>query len=170
MMIPTISPIIRITVGLLLLTISLLLMGDLFGLVPNQKRSDVEARKVMAESLAIQISSEVGVTNHKEIVEMLNVIVDRNDNIRSVGIRGNAKEILLQTRKHELAWILMEDERSTTTQVQVPIHGPEGRWGVMEISFTPLESSWKNLLNGRSFMGMLIFVFVFGFLAYWEYN
>ena len=56
--IPTISPVLRITIGLLLLTISLLLMGDLLGIVPNQKQSEIDARKIMAESLAIQISSQ----------------------------------------------------------------------------------------------------------------
>ena len=81
---PNISPVLRISIGLLLLTISLLLIGDLLGIVPNQQESKIATRKVMAESLAIQISSEVGNKRVKQAVDLLNIIVKRNEKIQSM--------------------------------------------------------------------------------------
>ena len=46
---PNISPLLRISIGLLLLTISLLLIADLLGIVPNQQESKVASRKVVSE-------------------------------------------------------------------------------------------------------------------------
>ena len=92
---PAISPIFRITVGLLLLTISLLLIGDMLGLVPNQNQSKINARKIMAESLAIQVSSEVGEGRIQNAIELLEIIVKRNDDIRSKGLRENSKKIII---------------------------------------------------------------------------
>lgn len=166
---PTISPIFRITIGLLLLTISLLLIGDMLGLVPNQNQSKIDARKIMAESLAIQVSSEVGEGRIENAIELLEIIVKRNEDIQSMGLRENSKKIIMQTDEHKLYWLNTEDDRSTLTNVQVPIFGRDGRWGALEISFTPLNGFWSNIFEGRSFITMLLFLFVTGFITYWFY-
>ena len=50
------SPVFRLTIGLILLTVSLLLVGDLLGLTPDPKRAELSARKAIAEALAVRIS------------------------------------------------------------------------------------------------------------------
>jgi len=164
---PTISPVLRITIGLLLLTVSLLFMGDLFGIIPNQKQSEIEARKVMAESLAIQISSDIGKDRIQEVVNLLNIIVNRNQNIDSIGLRTNSKQLIMESNQHKLYWAGREDDRSTPTHMQVPIHGKQGRWGTLEVSFTPLDNIWSDMFTSRSFTAMILFIFVFGFITYW---
>lgn len=164
---PNISPVLRISIGLLLLTISLLLVGDLVGIVPNQQDSEVASRKVMAESLAIQVSSEIGENRVKQAVNMLNIIVKRNDSIQSIALRTVAKNIMMKSDNHDLHWQGREDDSSTVDHIQVPIYGQQGRWGTLEVSFVPIGSIWDNMFSGRSFSAMILFIFIFGFIAYW---
>ena len=162
-----ISPVIKITVGLLLLTISLLLIGDMLGIVPNQDQSKIDARKVVSESLAIQISSEVGDGRMSNARTLLNTLVKRHDDITSIALKTESKAILIKTDKHDLYWSELEDDRSTTTNIKVPIFNHAERWGSLEVSFEPLHSVWSSLFNGRSFLAMLLFVIVTGFFTYW---
>jgi len=162
-----ISPVIRIVVGLLLVTISLLLIGDALGFVPNQSQSKIDARKVMSESLAIQISSEVGEGRISNAKALLNIIVNRNEEITSIGLRLKSKELIMQTASHDTEWTQIDSENSTVTNVQVPIFNKKELWGTLEVSFKPLGSVWSNLINGRSFTAMILFIIIFGFLAYW---
>ena len=165
--IPHISPVIRISIGLLLLTMSLLLVGDLLGVVPNQQDSEVNSRKIMAESLAIQVSSEIGENRIKQVVNMLNVIVKRNDSIQSIALRTATNKLIMKSDNHELYWQSREDDSSTADYIQVPIYGQYGRWGTLEVSFVPIGSVWTNMFSSRSFSAMLLFIFIFGFIAYW---
>lgn len=163
----TISPLIRITVGLLLLMISLLLIGDMLGLVPNQNESRINARKIMSESLAIQVSSEIGEGRKNNAQALINIIVNRNDEITSIGLRSNSKGLIMQTDEHNLYWQERDKDRSTVANIQVPIFNQYERWGTLEVSFKELDSMWSDLLSGRSFITMLFFVLISGFFTYW---
>ena len=50
------GPTFRISFSLALLTVSVLLIGDLFGLIPNSTNLEIDNRKTLTESLAIQLS------------------------------------------------------------------------------------------------------------------
>ncbi len=164
---PHISPVIRISIGLLLLTVSLLLVGDLLGIVPNQQDSEVNSRKMIAESLAIQVTSEIGENDVNQAVNMLNIIVKRNDSIQSIALRTATNKMIMKSNNHDLYWKGREDDRSTADYIQVPIYGKQVRWGTLEVSFVPIGSVWTNLFSSRSFSAMILFIFIFGFIAYW---
>ena len=161
------SPVLRISIGLLLLTISLLLIADLLGIVPNQEDSEVASRKVTAESLAIQISSEIGEKRIRQAVNLLNIIVKRNDSIDSIALKRVNHGIVMKSHNHDLYWKGREDDSSTTDYIQVPIYEKQGRWGTLEVSFVPMDSIWSSMFSSRSFSAMMLFVFIFGFLGYW---
>ncbi len=164
---PYISPVLRITIGLLLLTISLLLIGDLLGIVPNQKQSEIDARKITSESLAIQISSEISENRIDQAIALLDIFVKRNKHIQSIGLRAKSKEMIMQSKNHAQYWTNTEDDRSSATHIQVPIYGNKTRWGTLEVTFVPLGSFWSDLFQNRSFPAMLLFIFIFGFITYW---
>ena len=161
---PTISPVLRITLGLLSLMISLLLIGDLFGIIPNQKQSEMDARKIITESLAIQVSSEIAENQIEQAAELLNIVVQRNQNIQSIGLKANSKKMIMQSDGHEQYWLSREDDYSTADHIQVPIYSNQDRWGTLEVSFTPLGSIWSTMFTGRSFAAMVLFIFIFGFI------
>ncbi len=161
-----ISPLHRITLGLLLLTISILLMGEMLGFVPNQREAELTARKAMAESLAIQISSQIADNKINKVNKLLNIIIKRNQYIRSVGLRENSKVLLLQTRGHEKNWLLKANEQSTMEQINIPIFSQQKRWGTLEVDFTPANQGFFQSLLDNSFFTMLLFVFIVGFILY----
>ena len=81
------SPAIRLSLVLVLFTLNLLFLANLAGLVPSEKKSALELRKRLSESLALQFSTAVGNGEFQTIQHTLRAVVDRNDDIRSAAIR-----------------------------------------------------------------------------------
>ncbi|MGL4476442.1 MAG: hypothetical protein ACRCT7_18630, partial [Shewanella sp.] len=166
-MVAAISPIFRLTIGLILLTISLLLMGDLLGFIPDQKHAQFTARKAIAESVAIQVSSNIGQGHMAAVIEMMHALEERNDSILSVGLRTLDNRLIANAGDHISHWQPIDSIASTPTHVQVPIHDKSGRWGTLEISFKPLSGNSLDLFNGGSILTVILFISISGFIAYW---
>jgi len=162
-----ISPLTRITIGLLLLTLSLLLIGEMLGLVPDKKQTELASKKILAESLAVQISSSIADKNPQELDQLFNVLVSRNNFLRSIGLQEYQKGLLVFTQNHEKFWELQEDAHSTINQINVPIYLKDKRWGTLQVDFTPKNESLSEFFKEPSLLSMLLFVFVFGFVLYW---
>ena len=162
-----ISPIFRLSIGLILLTVSLLLISDLLGLTPDQTRAELKARKVIAEALAVQVSTDVSEQRLDEVLETVTAMQKRNDDVLSIGLRHADGRLIAAAGDHVASWDPSIGDRSTASQVQVPIHGPDGPWGVVEVAFRPLDSVWTALLSGRSIATVILFVAFSGFAAYW---
>lgn len=166
-MIAAISPIFRLTIGLILLTISLLLVGDLLGFIPDQKHAEFTARKAIAESLAVQVSSNIVQGQMSSVTETMHALQERNDSILSVGLRTSDNLLIANAGDHLSHWQPIDKKSSTPTHVQVPIHNQSGRWGALEISFKPLGGNTFDLFNGGSILTVILFISLSGFIAYW---
>ncbi|MGB5466417.1 MAG: EAL domain-containing protein [Sedimenticolaceae bacterium] len=162
-----VSPIIRLALGLMLLTVSLLLVSDLLGLTPDQKRAELAARKAISESLAVQVSNDISEARIDAVAETLRVLEERNDRVLSIGLRTSDGRLIAMAGDHVEHWIPAEDGRSTSSHVVVPIHMEDRRWGVLEVSFVPLDGIWASILSGGSIAAVIAFVTFAGFLAYW---
>ncbi len=163
----SLSPIVRLSVGLILLTVSLLLIGDLLGLAPNQHRAEHKARKVIAEALAVQVSADISAGRVGPVVEIVEALHERNDDVLSVALRRNDGRLVASAGDHVKHWDPSVGERSTSSHVQVPIHGETGPWGRVEVSFQKLEGLWASLFKGGSIATVILFVALTGFAAYW---
>lgn len=53
------SPLVRISFGLVMLTVSMLFVTDFMGLIPDTKSAEIQSRRIIAESLAVQLSNEI---------------------------------------------------------------------------------------------------------------
>lgn len=164
---PSFSPIIRLSVGLILLTVSLLLVGDLLGLTPDPKRAELAARKAIAEALAVQVSQDLAEGHIATVTETVKALQERNENVRSVGLRAADGRLLAMAGDHLQHWEHPGEDKSTSSHVQVPIHGESGRWGVMEVSFEPFDGMVFMFFRGGSIATVILFISVFGFGAYW---
>ncbi len=89
---PNVSPIIRLSVGLILLTVSLLLVGDMLGLTPDPKRAELAARKAIAEALAVQVSQDLAEGRIDAVRETVVALQERNENVLSVGLEGGGRQ------------------------------------------------------------------------------
>jgi len=152
--------------SLVLMTISLLLLADMTGFIPDRTQAMLEARKSMSESLAIQFTAAVERKDLDSIRNILKSIVERSEDVRSAAIRIKNGQLLAMAGDHLAHWQAPPDGRSTTTHVQVPIYNGETPWATVELRFASL---WvDDLLSGfrNSFTGLLVFISLTGFAGY----
>ncbi len=160
------SPLVRISFGLVMLTVAMLLLSDFLGLVPDTKKAELHSRKVIAESLAVQLSTEVVAQNIESAEETLRSVVERNDKVLSGAIRMGDGNILAEYGGHGKYWTLQPDGRSTPMQVRVPLFNRTGRWGSVELCFKEISGYGEWALFQNSFLVVILFVALAGFLSY----
>jgi len=160
------SPLVRISLGLVMLTITMLLISDALGLVPDTKRAELNARKVIAESIAIQLSDDIAERKLNRVERLLSTVVLRNDDILSAAVRMGEGKLIAQFGGHENYWTLEHDANSTPEQIRVPIFNGSARWGAIELSFKPLAGMGDIFSKGSSFYTVILFMALVGFIAY----
>lgn len=163
--ITNIFPAMRISFALVLLTVSLLLVGDLFGFTPSEREAELKARKMLCESLAIQFSI-FSANNNTKFYSYLESIVKRDETILTAGIRDNDGNLLFQVGNHAEQWGGYIDIKSTATNVLIPIFKGGKSWATVEFKFLPLSSDIFPGSINSSIYKLVLFVFVFGFFAY----
>ncbi|NNF16904.1 MAG: EAL domain-containing protein [Gammaproteobacteria bacterium] len=159
------SPVARLSFGLVMLTVSTMLFGQLLGVVPDTRSAELESRKVIAESLGVQVSSAIAVNDPEAATRTLRSVVSRNNSVISVGVRTAANELVAQAGNHAETWKVNLNDKSTATHVIVPLFKGKQRWGALEVHFGRLGTTGDRLFKG-SFLSMLLFLGVFGFIAY----
>ncbi|MDH5191729.1 MAG: GGDEF domain-containing protein [Gammaproteobacteria bacterium] len=165
-----ISVVTRISLGLVLMTISILLIADITGILPNENKAVLESRKKTCETLALQLSLYAENNKTREMQTLVRAIVERNDDILSAAMRRyyskDDSKLIVATSEHEKLWIPPEDGKSTPTHAQIPIFKGNGQWGAVELLFTPINSSGFLGLDINPVYKLLAFVALFGFLGY----
>ncbi|MCH9639015.1 MAG: diguanylate cyclase, partial [Betaproteobacteria bacterium] len=162
----SIHPSIRISFGLIALTISILLVGELLGIVPDNSQVTIDARKKLSEMLAVQFSHAAEREDFVQIQSTLNLLVKRNPEVLSVAVRKDDGSFYAKSGNHETVWQNPVNGGSSLSNIQIPIMQGNELWGTVELGYTPLmgQGFWENFKN--SFWGMLLFVAIFGFLGY----
>jgi diguanylate cyclase (GGDEF)-like protein/PAS domain S-box-containing protein len=167
MKIPLPSPIVRLSIGLSLLTVSLLLVADFLGFIPNAKLAEFNARKVIAESLAVQVSADIAKGDIKSVTLLMRSLQQQNKSINSLGLRTIDQQLISSAGDHASYWQPAEKAPSNLTNVQVPIHDKNGRWGALEVSFEPLDDNTSVFQRASSIFLIIIFILTVGFFVYW---
>jgi diguanylate cyclase (GGDEF)-like protein/PAS domain S-box-containing protein len=161
------SPIFKITIALVLITASILLVGDMLGLMPNVYKASLEARKKFVESLAVQLSYTAEKADYDTISVTMQSIVDRNEDVLSAALRRDSDDKLIaESGNHLRHWVQPDGDSSTPTHAQVPIFQGDRRWGTVEVSFRPIAP--KSLLGfmQQPFVRLMLFVAISGFVGY----
>jgi len=148
------SPLFRISFSMVMLVISLLLASQFLKLFPDSNDARLAERKFVVETLAVQIS------------ELLRNTVQRNSIVKSVAVRKADGNLLGAYGSHDSNWTLKKGDRSTQTQVQVPLFDGADHIASVEIRFAGLNEG-KTLLDRRASFGSVVaFVAVSGFFAF----
>ncbi|MDH5738001.1 MAG: diguanylate cyclase, partial [Gammaproteobacteria bacterium] len=161
------SPLVRMSFGLVLVTISLLLISDMLGFMPDTRKAEIKARKAIAESLAIQFSVHVTENRIDSIQNTLQLMMERNHEIKSAAIRKGSGAIIAEYGGHQAFWELLPGEPSTPTQIQVPLISKYGQWGTVELAFKKLGSNEVGFSLENSLVAVVVLVALCGFLGYW---
>jgi diguanylate cyclase (GGDEF)-like protein/PAS domain S-box-containing protein len=165
MKLPTFSPPARVSLGLVLLTVSILLIGDMFGLIPKSNHAMLASREKIAESLAIQISAAAYAGEMKTLQATLNGIVKRNDDILSVALRRFNGRLVAQAGNHQQRWLNSSDD-AVTTHVKIDLYKDKSKWGQFELVFAPLGSISVKGLFESPLVRLLLFTALSGFVGY----
>ncbi len=160
------TPAVRISLGLVSLTVSLLLLGKFIGFAPDRTKAVLESRKNFSETLAIQFSAAAQRNDLSMIKATLQYFAKTDNDINSAAVRAVGGNLLAEAGNHLANWKSRSDGKSTATHVQIPIFQGKKRWATVEISFKPLwvgniKSGFKN-----SYFSLILFVACTGFAGY----
>src|SRR5260370_40742096 len=95
---------IRISLGLASITLSILFAAQALGLVPDRQGAVVEGRKAVCEAVGVQSSLAVQHGEASAVRNALRVLVKRNPDILSAAIRAPDGRLRFDTGSHGLHW------------------------------------------------------------------
>jgi diguanylate cyclase (GGDEF)-like protein/PAS domain S-box-containing protein len=162
-----IPPVVRISLGLVLFLLSLLLVVETMGILPDPQKATLDLRKKTCESLAIYASLAVQKGELDQIQTTMSALAQRNEDILSAALRTTTGKILADVGNHVKNWDSPDDATSTPTNVQVPIFKNEVRWGTFEVSFKPAHANLFWSLWERPAVKLIVIVIPFSFLGFY---
>ena len=156
--------------GLAFLVASILLAAAFFGLLPDRGAALREGRTALAELAAVTSAAAVEPERVPRVQATLAFMLERNKDLVSVAVRRKDGAIVVSAGDHFAHWQPLVDDRSTDTQIQVPISANRERWGQLELKFRPtgvpnlfgMEMPWLYLATYMLFGSFVAFYFYLG--------
>ena len=156
----------QLSMGLIILALSILLIGESLGIVPDKSQIVLDHRKNLTEILAEQFALDAEKKNLSQIEAALNALVKKNSEVLSAAIRQSDGTFYAMAGDHQAIWQTPDIGNPSLTYIQVPILQDNKTWGAVELSFAPFDSNDFSNIIKNSFWGLLLFVACSGFLAY----
>ncbi|ROS04827.1 diguanylate cyclase (GGDEF)-like protein [Sinobacterium caligoides] len=160
------TPAMRITLGVVSLTISVILVADFIGLIPRGDREATRQRQQFVEMLAVQLSVAVARPQQEGINSLLLTAVSRNDGVLSAAMRRSDGQLLAIAGDHQRLW--QEGRNSSTVeQMLLPVVLDQRRYGQVEVVFKPLPGFSVLGVKIHGLLLLVVFVGFTGGLFYW---
>ncbi|HEV3256884.1 MAG TPA: diguanylate cyclase [Gemmataceae bacterium] len=134
--------VLRSSLALASLTISILFAALALGLVPDRRGAILEGRKNLCEAVAIECS--LGAQRHDTsmIKETIIKVAKRNPDILSAAVRTAGGNLLVEVGDHKNLWgDQPASAQAIDTHMEVPIALGNQAWGNVEIRFRPLSGT-----------------------------
>lgn len=152
------------------LTISVLLLAQTLGLLPDDRAATLRGRAQLCESLASHLSILARQGQTASLQTALQAVAKSNPDVKSLAVRQrNNGQILAEVGDHLRNWQPLAKGQSTATHFSIPIldHGSE--WGQLEVRFASVGQfgGWSSRV-GR-FLILLGFVLVCCGVLYYLY-
>jgi PAS domain S-box-containing protein len=159
----------RLAFGQVSLLVSVLLTASLLGLIPDRTGAVRQGRAALAESIAANGSILITQADVERLEGILQLVVDRNADLLSAGLRTESGDWLVTIGDHEQHWRNDNSDYSSNTQVTVAIWEGENKWGQVELRFSPLsDDSWIGFITGQQTQ-LLLFVALMCFIGFYLY-
>ena len=164
------GPIFRISLGLVLLTSTILIGLDLLGWIPAVEDQNTEVRLRIAEAVAAQATAGVEKGDLRSVQAVLRISVERNEDLLSAGVRSPAGRLLVAVAQHRDLWEPPENDRSTATHMRVPLYRGGAEWATVELRFGEVDDGHPlTAFMNHPLLRILIVVGVLGFVSYGLY-
>ena len=160
------SPIVRICLSLVMLTVTLLIGADMLGLLPDPLKAVFDARRKVCESLAIYGSLAAQKDDFEALESTFQVFVHRNKDVLSAVLMKTDGSILAAAGNHGSQQHAPERESSDATLISVPILKGDNRWGTMEVRFSPLHPKGVMGLWAKPMVKLIAFIIPLSFIVY----
>ncbi len=95
------GPAMRISLGLIMAVVSIILLSDLIGIIPDRSSAVIDGRKRIAETVAVQYSMAVRKNDYDSIESSLKMLVERNDDVLSAALRAENGRLIAVSGDHE---------------------------------------------------------------------
>jgi len=164
-----ITPVVRVVFGLVALTVSIIMLGAFFGILPDRSTEITSSRIQYCESLAMTFSLLANKADAETIENHFLAIKDRNENIDTIGLRKSDGEPILEVGSHFANWKMAEDVRLTDSDISIPIYGDNQLWGNLEIRFKTPSNAIARLVQRHPEFMLSCFVSILGFVVYFLY-
>jgi diguanylate cyclase (GGDEF)-like protein len=154
----------RISLGLVLMTLSTLLGAEMLGLFPDPSATKLEGRKALCEAMAVQSTLAVSRNDDTSLRSGVIALAARNEDVLSVGVVRADGRVLVQVGEHDRYFGKGQDDKSAT-RVRVPIFREDAPWGQVEVAFREPTAGWMGLIR-HPLVGLFAFVVAGGFISY----
>ena len=129
-----ISPHLKLTFSLVMLVASTVFVADFLELLPRPEEQVREARKLLGEGLAVQLSSAVARQRDDVVFDTLDKLVTRNDEILHAGLyRRDGTAVVEFGRIPEQR--MQVGSGSSLNHLVIPIFQGQRPWGEVRLSF-----------------------------------
>jgi PAS domain S-box-containing protein len=138
------SPRSRIAMGLTGMMVSVVLVALSLGILPDYRESTMEGRARLCEAVAMNGSLLVRQRDLMRFEKILQLVVDRYDDVRSAGVRRDDGSLAVEVGNHSSLWMNRYEGHSTDTHMHVAVKAKDDQvWGWIELCFVPIsESGW----------------------------
>lgn len=137
----------RLAFGITTTVVSVVLLALNIGIMPDYRNVAIHGRAQLCEAIAANSSVVVRQRDLRRLQTILDLIVQRNEDIVSGAVRREDGSLAVEVGNHQVHWQPLEDGESTETQVMVPIRARNEDWGTVELMFEPITSpGWKGLI------------------------
>ncbi|NNL85968.1 MAG: sensor domain-containing diguanylate cyclase [Myxococcales bacterium] len=166
----SLGPIVRISMGLVLLTGSMLISIDLLGLVPSNDRRHLEARGHLAELTAARAASALQQSDIRGVDAVLLAALESNPDILTAAVRSRDGRLLSQIGEHETSWRPEDPLQSTPTHIRIPVFRSNRHFADVELRFRDEDAiSWISTLWHSPLARFVGSVSLIGFFVYGFY-
>ena len=158
-----------ISLGLTMLTVTLLLAARSLGLIPDSAKAMAIARAKECETLAVQCAVAAGREDMGLIAASISQVAAHDSDITSAAFRAADGKLIYEIGPHHQQWRDLHDDSSTVNQIQVPVFKGKQRRGAVEICFKPLGGvGWTRHFH-NPLIQLAIFITVTGFVCFYFY-
>ncbi|MFV2070626.1 MAG: PAS domain-containing protein, partial [Pirellulales bacterium] len=162
----SINPFVRMSLGLVALTLAMVLVGDMvLGLTSDERRALLDQRKKIGETLAVQFSELAEAGEIGTIRKSMQALVAGNADVMSIALVDADGKFLSAAGDHAKYWEPPGGNSSTPTFAQVPIFSGDEQWGTVQVSFAKTALDFSGLLEDP-LVRFLIFLALAGFAGF----
>jgi PAS domain-containing protein len=140
-----------IVLGLVSMLLSAALLALFLGLIPDTDSVKRQGRAALAEAVAANSSVFLTQGDMKRLEATLELVMRRNPEMRSAGVRAADGRLVVQVGAHDAQWIPVEGGLSNDSQLVVPILAGDQIWGHIELRFDGVTATgWRGVVqDGR---------------------